>query len=60
MRSIGQTASCFSNWVRGVVTYNPGVTYNIVKPAEDIMIRVWTPSKGATGDASGKGPRSRC
>lgn len=44
--SYGQTAGSFNNWGGGFVTYNPGVTYDIVKPGEDLMVRVWTPKKG--------------
>jgi hypothetical protein len=45
-RSYGQTAGSFNNWGGGFVTYNPGMTYDIVKPGEDIMVRIWTPKKG--------------
>lgn len=44
--SYGQTSGSFSNWGGGFVTYNPGMTYDIVKPGEDLMVRVWTPKKG--------------
>lgn len=30
------------------MTYNPGISYNIVKPGEDLMIRVCPPKKGET------------
>lgn len=44
--SYGQTSGSFNNWGGGFVTYNPGITYDIVKPGEDLMVRVWTPKKG--------------
>jgi hypothetical protein len=47
-RAVGHTAGTFNNWGGGFMTYNPGISYNIVKPGEDIMIRVWTPKKGET------------
>lgn len=37
------TGGSFNNWGGGFITYNPGVNYNIVKPGQDLMIRVWTP-----------------
>jgi hypothetical protein len=44
--SYGQTSGSFNNWGGGFVTYNPGITYDIVKPGEDLMVKVWTPKKG--------------
>jgi hypothetical protein len=40
--AVGQTAGSFTNY-GGMAWYNPGITYNIVKPGEDLIIRVWTP-----------------
>lgn len=45
-RAVGQTAGTFNNYGGGFMTYNPGISYNIVKPGEDLMVRVWTPKKG--------------
>lgn len=45
--SVGQTAGSFSNY-GGFVTYNPGFTYDIIKPGQDVMIRVWTPAANET------------
>lgn len=39
-----QTSGSFSSWGGGFVTYNPGVNYNVVKPGQDLMIRVWSPA----------------
>ena len=39
----GQTGGSIQNWGGGFVTYNPGITYDIVKPGQDLMVRVWTP-----------------
>jgi hypothetical protein len=47
--SIGQTAGTFNTSVYGntaFTTYNPGVMYDIVKPGQDLMIRVFTPRAG--------------
>jgi hypothetical protein len=41
-RTVGQTSGTFSNY-GGFVTYNPGMTYNIVAPGQDVNIRIWTP-----------------
>jgi hypothetical protein len=43
--SVGQTAGTFQTSVIGntaFTTYNPGMTYNIVKPGEDLLIQVST------------------
>lgn len=45
-KAYGQTAGSFNNWGNGFVTYNPGIGYDIVKPGEDLMVRVWTPKAG--------------
>jgi hypothetical protein len=48
-RSYGQTAGTFNTNFYGnsaFTTYNPGYTYDIVKPGEDLMIRVFTPRQG--------------
>lgn len=44
--SVGQTAGSMRTQVYGNTafsTYTPGYTYDIVKPGEDLMIRVYTP-----------------
>ena len=41
----GQTAGTF-NTFGSFVTYNPGYTYDIIKPGQDANIRVWTPKGG--------------
>lgn len=48
-RSVGQTAGTFNTNFYGnsaFTTYNPGYTYNIVKPGEDLVIRVFSPDRG--------------
>lgn len=37
------TGGSFNNYGGGFVSYNPGINYNVVKPGQDLMIRVWTP-----------------
>lgn len=27
-------------------TYNPGFTYNVIKPGQDVLVRVWSPAPG--------------
>lgn len=42
----GQTPGTFNSSVIGnniFTTYNPGYTYDIVKPGQDVNIRVWSP-----------------
>jgi hypothetical protein len=49
-RSYGQTSGTINTSFIGntaFTTYNPGYVYDIVKPGEDLMIRVFTPAKGA-------------
>ena len=44
--AVGQTAGTMNSSVIGnsiYTTYNPGLTYNIVKPGGDVNIRVWSP-----------------
>lgn len=36
------TGGSLSNW-GGFVSYNPGFNYDIVKPGQDITVRVWSP-----------------
>lgn len=37
------TGGSFTNYGGGFIGYNPGVNYNVVKPGQDLMIRVWSP-----------------
>jgi hypothetical protein len=41
-KAYGQTAGTFSTY-GGIGWYNPGYTYDIVKPGEDMVIHVWSP-----------------
>ncbi|HWA17724.1 MAG TPA: hypothetical protein VG757_01895 [Devosia sp.] len=41
-KTYGQTAGTINTY-GSFATYNPGFTYDIVKPGEDMMIRVWSP-----------------
>lgn len=48
-RDFGQTPGTFQTNVIGstaYTTYNPGVTYDIVKPGQDLLIQVGTPAAG--------------
>jgi len=48
-RDFGQTPGTFQTNVIGntaYTTYNPGVTYDIVKPGQDLLIQVGTPAPG--------------
>lgn len=47
--AVGQTPGTLSMNTFGTstfATYNPGISYDIIKPGQDVMIRVWTPKKG--------------
>mgnify|MGYP003138148067 CR=1 FL=1 len=47
--SIGQTAGTMQTNVFGNTaysTYTPGSTYTIVKPGEDLLVRIFTPRRG--------------
>ena len=46
---VGQTPGTMNMNIYGstaFATYDPGVTYDIIKPGEDVMIRIWTPRAG--------------
>jgi hypothetical protein len=42
-RTIGQTAGTFSSY-GSFATYNPGYTYEMIQPGQDLQVRVWSPT----------------